>query len=342
MDRKILKNNKDIYSLIRETQFEEYMQEKSKIEIMHTKPESKVYRIMFNNIDAEIKSIIIKINQKTAEREYRILTYLQKQRFNVPLIYHYNNKKQMLFLQDLGNKNLEYEFKKDKNMYKRAIEQLAHIHCNGLENWHDLISTLPELNKKMNLPDLIDHLKQINTKRIFDLIGDQISTLHKKELYENIAKLVSYIFFNNRSNYDNRIKSELIVKDLKPHHFIISNNKLYIIDIEIMSFNSIPQDDLVSLLEHPLNGFSNDEKKELLIYYIEYRRKLKHPIKNVINFYKTYYFYCLQYIIFYAFASIKKFELKKNLLEYILSSIVYDDEILNRIKNIIMHYYIEK
>jgi|GEM_PF-6740650 len=220
------------------------------------------------NLGLDDKQIIIKQSRViNLDFEGRLLKFFNEKNIPCPKYLGYLPKDNALILEDLGDDSIE-SLKINDSLLKEAINVLAEIHNSGVKYHDELLSIFISTNnlKQIDLKGYVRHLSNITYKRIECFLSkSQITGNEKNIIFSFLFQAITELVEGNYSCF-NVEPSFLIVNDIKPHHFIIHNNTLKIIDFERITMFGLPQFDLVFLLENPKLCLSDSE----IINYIEY------------------------------------------------------------------------
>lgn len=274
------------------------------LEDLRTSLRSYVARIHYDTPSTQKQSLILKRSfVSNLQFEVEWLRFFAEIQIPVPVVYGYFSEEGMLLLEDLGDTNLENMVDRH-NRIKEALHILCRIHAVGIVCASRIKQLFSHSNsvKKFDVLSYRRNLVQINLSRLLGLLPkSNFSDSDKNRITQLLMDMVNYITRSNPSAFDPDQASHLIIKDLKPHHFIWHQGCFKIIDLESLSCTEVPQIDLVFLLEDSAFQLSQKKKEDLLLYYIDQINRLT-PAQHFkwASFKLIYEYYRFMYKLFIA------------------------------------------
>src|SRR5438105_1592568 len=223
----------------------------------------KFYRI---RCSAEQALILVKYNLEREENRHyvTIANFLTEHRIRVPEIYFHDADDGLIWLEDLGERDL-YSYCDEswlvrRAFYESALDQIAALHA------------LPEsvcIEIKQHLPDEFNsELYLWEQNYCFENCLDRLFKIEKAKL----AQLASLPALQEIADRLASFPRVLVHRDFQSQNIIIRNSQSYLIDFQGMR-PGLAEYDLASLLYDPYVELTEAERAELIAYYRE--RQLK-------------------------------------------------------------------
>jgi N-acetylmuramate 1-kinase len=220
----------------------------------------KFYRIHCSTDPAAAGLILVKYNLEREENRHYvpIANFLGGQRIRVPEIYFHDPDEGLIWLEDLGERDL-YSYRGEpwlvrRAFYESALDQIATLHALPEAVCIEMKAHLPaEFNAELYLWEqnyffkncLGRYFKVDNARRV------ALAALPAlKEIAEHLASL----------------QRVLVHRDFQSQNIIIRNGQAYLIDFQGMR-PGLPHYDLASLLYDPYVDLAEAERTELIAYY---------------------------------------------------------------------------
>jgi N-acetylmuramate 1-kinase len=232
----------------------------------------KFYRI---RCSAEQALILVKYNLEREEnRQYvTIANFLTEQRVRVPEIYFHDPNEGLIWLEDLGERDL-YSYRDEswlvrRAFYESALDQIATLH------------SLPEsvcIEMKQHLPaEFNSELYRWEQNYFFENCLGRYFRIEKAKL----AQLASLPALQKIAEHLASFPRVLVHRDFQSQNIIIRNGQAYLIDFQGMR-PGLAEYDLASLLYDPYVDLPEAERAELRAYYCD--RQLENGIAINGNF----------------------------------------------------------
>ena len=196
---------------------------------------------------------------------------------SAPKIIDINNKEGFILLEDFGDKVFSKYMNREnkKDLYKKAIDVLVDIKFKSHQNRSSLskleIYNFEELHKESIL--FIEWF-------IEQKIGMQISNKKRAEFYQ----ILQEAFLNIKSQNDT-----LVLRDYHVDNLILKDHKESLRQVGLIDFQDALLGssfyDLASLLEDVRMPLNQDEKEELIKYYISMTNEKYEKVREEINFF---------------------------------------------------------
>jgi N-acetylmuramate 1-kinase len=217
----------------------------------------KFYRI---RCSAEQALILVKYNLDREENRYyvTIANFLSEQRVHVPEIYFHDPEEGLIWLEDLGERDL-YSYRDEswlarRAFYESALDQIATLH--GLPE-----SVCTEM--KQHLPaEFNPELYQWEHNYFFENCLARYFKIDKAKL----APLAALHALNEIAERLASFPRVLVHRDFQSQNIIIRNGQAYLIDFQGMR-PGLAEYDLASLLYDPYVDLPESERAELTAYY---------------------------------------------------------------------------
>src|SRR6202008_4091302 len=201
----------------------------------------KFYRI---RCSAEQALILVKYNLEREENRHyvRIANFLTEQRVRVPEIYFHDPNEGLIWLEDLGERDL-YSYRDEswlvrRAFYESALDQIAALHA------------LPEsvcIEMKQHLPaEFNSELYLWEQNYFFENCLGRLFKIDKTKL----ARLASLPALQQIANRLASFPRVLVHRDFQSQNIIIRNGQAYLIDFQGMR-PGLAEYDLASLLYDP-------------------------------------------------------------------------------------------
>jgi aminoglycoside/choline kinase family phosphotransferase len=203
--------------------------------------------------------ILVRYNREKAENSSYAehAFFLRKQGISVPSVMAYSEKECLLWLQDLGEKNLwsirQASWEERRPWYEKTLIEAARLHRISLK----------KVEKEVTLQPAFDHeLYRWEQNYFFEYALGSLFKIDTKTRNE----LVSTLPFEILSTQLASLPRQLIHRDLQSQNILIFENQIGLIDFQGMRAGLAPYD-LASLLCDPYVVLSPSEQTELLNFY---------------------------------------------------------------------------
>jgi len=217
----------------------------------------KFYRIQCS---AEQALILVKYNREREENRHyvTIANFLAEHRIRVPEIYFHDPDEGLIWLEDLGERDL-YSYGQEgwlvrRAFYESALDQIAALHA------------LPEsvcIAMKQHLPaEFNSELYLWEQNYFFENCLDRLFKIEKAKL----AQLASLPALQEIADLLASFPRVLVHRDFQSQNIIIRNGQAHLIDFQGMR-PGLAEYDLASLLYDPYVSLSENERAELAQYY---------------------------------------------------------------------------
>jgi aminoglycoside/choline kinase family phosphotransferase len=217
----------------------------------------KFYRI---RCSAEQALILVKYNREREENRHyaTIATFLTEHRIRVPEIYFHDADEGLIWLEDLGKRDL-YSYASEswlvrRTFYESALDQVAALHA------------LPEsvcIEMKRHLPaEFNSELYLWEQNYFFENCLDRLFKVDKSK----IAQLASLAPLQQIADRLAAYPRVLVHRDFQSQNIIIRNGQAHLIDFQGMR-PGLAEYDLASLLYDPYVDLPDGERTELTNYY---------------------------------------------------------------------------
>src|SRR5215831_258424 len=217
----------------------------------------KFYRIQCS---AEQALILVKYSREREENRHyvTIATFLTEHRIRVPEIYFHDAAEGLIWLEDLGERDL-YSYRDEtwlvrRALYESALDQIAVLHA------------LPEsvcIEMKQHLPAEFNSELYVWEQNYF--FENCLSRLFKIEK-ARLAQLASLPALHEIADRLASFPRVLVHRDFQSQNLIIRNGQAHLIDFQGMR-PGLAEYDLASLLYDPYVDLSENECAELIAYY---------------------------------------------------------------------------
>ena len=217
----------------------------------------KFYRIQCS---AEQALILVKYNREREENRHyvTIATFLSEYRIRVPEIYFHDADEGLIWLEDLGERDL-YSYRNEswlvrRAFYESALDQIAALHALPESLCVEMKQHLPaEFNSELYLWEQ-NYFFENCLGRMFKSEGSKLAHLASLPALREIAnQLASF-------------PRVLVHRDFQSQNIIIRNGQAHLIDFQGMR-PGLAEYDLASLLCDPYVNLSDKERAELSEYY---------------------------------------------------------------------------
>src|SRR6187399_1394458 len=228
----------------------------------------KFYRI---RCSAEQALILAKYNLEREENRHyvTIANFLTEQRIRVPQIYFHDANEGLIWLEDLGERNL-YSYRDEswvvrRAFYESALDQIAALHALPESLCIEMKQHLPaEFNADLYLWEQ-NYFFENCLGRLFKIEKAKLAQLASLPALQEIAeRLASF-------------PRVLVHRDFQSQNIIIRDAQAHLIDFQGMR-PGLAEYDLASLLFDPYVSFSRSEREELLKAYEEKRASACLPV----------------------------------------------------------------
>ena len=217
----------------------------------------KFYRI---RCSAEQGLILVKYNQELEENRHyvTIANFLNEHRVRVPEIYFHDPDEGLIWLEDLGERDL-YSYGAEswlvrRAFYESALDQIAALHA------------LPEsvcIEMKQHLPaEFNSELYRWEQNYFFENCLGRYFNIDKVKL----APVATLAALNEIAEHLASFPRVLVHRDFQSQNIIVRNGQAYLIDFQGMR-PGLAEYDLASLLYDPYVNLPEIERAELTAYY---------------------------------------------------------------------------
>src|SRR3954470_23796912 len=217
----------------------------------------KFYRI---RCSPEQALILVKYNLEREENRHyvTIANFLSEHRIRVPEIYYHDADEGLIWLEDLGERDL-YSYRDEswlvrRAFYESALDQIAALHA------------LPEsacIEMKQHLPaEFNSELYLWEQTYFFENCLGRLFKIEKEEL-AHLASLPALQEIADRLASFPRV---LVHRDFQSQNIIMRNGQAHLIDFQGMR-PGLAEYDLASLLYDPYVDLGEEEREELFQYY---------------------------------------------------------------------------
>ena len=196
---------------------------------------------------------------------------------SAPKIIDVNNKEGFILLEDFGDKIFSKYMNKEnkKNLYEKAIDVLIDIKIKSHQN-KSYLSKLKTYNFEELYRESILFIEWFIEKKL----GMQISNKKRDEFYQ----ILQQAFINIKSQNDT-----LVLRDYHVDNLILKDHKEPLKQVGLIDFQDALLGssfyDLASLLEDVRMPLNENEKEELLKYYINMTNENYEMVLREINFF---------------------------------------------------------
>src|SRR5256714_8589310 len=223
----------------------------------------KFYRVQCSEEQA---LILVKYNLEREENRHyvTIANFLSEHRIRVPQIYFHDAVEGLIWLEDLGERDL-YNYRGEtwlvrRAFYESALEQIAILHALPESVCVEMKELLPaEFNSELYLWEQ-NYFFENCLGRYFKIDKGKLAPLAALPALQKIAEhLASF-------------PGVLVHRDFQSQNIIIRNSYAYLIDFQGMR-PGLAEYDLASLLYDPYVDLSDAERAELIAHYREEQTK---------------------------------------------------------------------
>src|SRR5215467_12044217 len=219
----------------------------------------KFYRI---RCSAEQALILVKYNLEREEnRQYvTIANFLGEQRIRVPQIYFHDAAEGLIWLEDLGERDL-YSYRAEsclvrRAFYESALDQIAILHALPESVCIEMKQHLPaEFNAELYLWEQ-NYFFENCLRRYFKIDKAKLAPLAALPALVEIARRLA------------SFPRVLVHRDFQSQNIIIRNSQAYLIDFQGMR-PGLAEYDLASLFYDPYVDLPESERAELRAYYCD-------------------------------------------------------------------------
>jgi aminoglycoside/choline kinase family phosphotransferase len=217
----------------------------------------KFYRIQCS---AEQALILVKYNREREENRHyvTIANFLNEHRIRVPEIYFHDPDEGLIWLEDLGKRDL-YSYRHEnwlvrRAFYESALDQIAALHALPELICIEMKQHLPaEFNVELYLWEQ-NYFFENSLGRLFKIDKAKLAQLASLPALQDIAdRLASF-------------PRVLVHRDFQSQNIIIRNAQAHLIDFQGMR-PGLAEYDLASLLYDPYVDLPESERAELTDYY---------------------------------------------------------------------------
>jgi aminoglycoside/choline kinase family phosphotransferase len=232
----------------------------------------KFYRV---RCSAEQALILVKYNREREENRHyvTIANFLTEHRIRVPEIYFHDAEEGLIWLEDLGERDL-YSYRDEgwlvrRAFYESALDQIAALHALPESACIAMKQHLPaEFNSELYLWEQ-NYFFENCLGRLFKIDRAELSELGAMPGLQEIAyRLASF-------------PRVLVHRDFQSQNIIIRNSQAYLIDFQGMR-PGLAEYDLASLLYDPYVQLPENERAELTEYYRS--RQLENDVDRIGDF----------------------------------------------------------
>src|SRR5919106_4183148 len=217
----------------------------------------KFYRIRCSEEQA---LILVKYNLEREENRHyvTIANFLSKHRIRVPEIYFHDADEGLIWLEDLGERDL-YSYRDEswllrRAFYESALDQIAALHALFESICIEMKQHLPaEFNSELYLWEQ-NYFFENCLGRLFKIERAKLAQLASLPALQEVAdRLASF-------------PRVLVHRDFQSQNIIIRNSEAHLIDFQGMR-PGLAEYDLASLLYDPYVDLLESERAELIAYY---------------------------------------------------------------------------
>ena len=216
----------------------------------------KFYRI---RCSAEQALILVKYNREREENRHyvTIANFLNEHRIRVPEIYFHDAEEGLIWLEDLGERDL-YSYRDEdwlvrRAFYESALDQIAILHALPESLCIEMKRLSAEFNSELYLWEQ-NYFFENCLDRIFKIDKAMLAQLASlPALQEIAARLASF-------------PRVLVHRDFQSQNIIIRNGQAHLIDFQGMR-PGLAEYDLASLIYDPYVDLLESERAELIAYY---------------------------------------------------------------------------
>jgi aminoglycoside/choline kinase family phosphotransferase len=217
----------------------------------------KFYRV---RCSAEQALILVKYNLEREENRHyvAIANFLSEHRIRVPRIYFHDAAEGLIWLEDLGERDL-YNYRGEtwlvrRAFYESALEQIAILHALPESVCVEMKQLLPaEFNSELYLWEQ-NYFFENCLGRYFKIDKGKLAGLAALPALQKIAQYLA------------SFPRVLVHRDFQSQNIIIRNSHAYLIDFQGMR-PGLAEYDLASLLYDPYVDLPEVERSELAGYY---------------------------------------------------------------------------
>jgi hypothetical protein len=189
--------------------------------------------------------------------------FLRKQGVSVPSVMNYSDQECLLWLQDLGKKNLwsmrEASWEERRPWYEKSLIEVARLHRISLEKAKEEVTLQPAFEQELYRWEQHYFFKHA------------LGSLFKVDPKIR-NKLLSTHPFETLSNQLASLPRQLIHRDFQSQNILLFGNQVGLIDFQGMRAGLAPYD-LASLLCDPYVTLTALERQELLDFYQQEMKK---------------------------------------------------------------------
>src|SRR5262245_51656073 len=217
----------------------------------------KFYRIQCS---ADQALILVKYNREREENRHyvTIANFLTDHRIRVPEIYFHDPEEGLIWLEDLGERDL-YSYREEswlvrRAFYESALDQIAALHALPDSLCIEMKPHLPaEFNADLYLWEQ-NYFFENCLGRLFKIEKTKLAQLGSLPALQEIADRLS------------SFPRVLVHRDFQSQNIIIRNSHAHLIDFQGMR-PGLAEYDLASLLYDPYVALPESERAELAAYY---------------------------------------------------------------------------
>src|SRR3954463_5130316 len=233
----------------------------------------KFYRI---RCSPEQALILVKYNLEREENRHyvTIANFLSKHGIRVPEIYFHDATEGLIWLEDLGERDLcsycDEPWLVRRAFYESALDEIAALHALPESVCIEMKQHLPaEFNADLYLWEQ-NYFFENCLGRVFKIQEEKLAQLASLPALQEIAdRLASF-------------PRVLVHRDFQSQNIIIRNGQAYLIDFQGMR-PGLAEYDLASLLYDPYVSFTEEERAELIAYYIEQQKDCGRDVHRQFN-----------------------------------------------------------
>jgi aminoglycoside/choline kinase family phosphotransferase len=210
--------------------------------------------------------ILVKYNLEREENRHyvQIAQFLAEHDIRAPKIYFHDPEEGLIWIEDLGELDL-FGYREESWLVRRAFYESALDEAGKLHRLPEEVS----LSVKDNLPaEFNSALYHWEQSYFFENCLGRYFKIDKAKLDE----LAGLPRLNEIVNHLADLPRNLVHRDFQSQNIIIRNGQAYLIDFQGMR-PGLAAYDLASLLYDPYVDLAEDERAELIAYYIEQQKK---------------------------------------------------------------------
>lgn len=215
---------------------------------------------------SEQKLILVKYNLERKENAYyvEIARFLEANDIRAPKIYYHDPEEGLIWIEDLGEDDLfghrHESWLVRRSLYESALDQGAKLHRIPESDSADIRTKLPaEFNADLYLWEQSYFLK--------NCLGRYFRMDHAR-----LRELASLPVLNDMAGELAELPRVLVHRDFQSQNIIVRNGLAYLIDFQGMR-PGLAEYSVASLLYDPYVTLSEEERDQLISYYIERQKE---------------------------------------------------------------------